>query len=101
MCCVIPPASVSTTDGLADRVEQRRLAVVDVTHDRDDRRAGGEGLLGVLEHLGLRVVVGGVLDHDLALDLGGDQHDRLVAQRLGDRDHLAEAHHDLDDLRDR
>ena len=25
--------------GLANRVEQRRLAVVDVAHDRDDRRA--------------------------------------------------------------
>ena len=50
--------------------------------------------------LGLGVVVGGVLDHDLAVDLGCDQDDRLVAQRLRDRDHLAEAHHDLDDLGD-
>ena len=28
--------------GLADRVEQLGLAVVDVTHDRDDRRPGDE-----------------------------------------------------------
>ena len=35
--------------GLADRVEQRRLAVVDVAHDRDDRRALDEVLVGVLE----------------------------------------------------
>ena len=32
---------------LADVVEQRRLAVVDVTHDRDDRRARLELLSGV------------------------------------------------------
>ena len=96
------PACLGVDDGgLADRVEQRRLAVVDVTHDRDDRRPGGEIVVGVLEHLGLGVVVGRVLDDDLALDLGGDQHDGLVAERLRDGDHLAEAHHDLDDLRDR
>ena len=35
--------------GLADRVEQRGLAVVDVAHDRDDRRAVGEIVVGVVE----------------------------------------------------
>src|SRR5213078_1306558 len=54
----------------------------------------------VLEHLRLGVVVGCVLDDDLAVDLCGDQHHGLVAERLRDRDHLAEPHHDLDDLRD-
>ena len=39
MCCVMPPASRSATRVVADRIEQRRLAVVDVAHDRDDRRA--------------------------------------------------------------
>ena len=96
------PAGLGLDDRrLADRVEQGRLAVVDVAHDRHDRRARGEIVFAVLEHLGLGVVVGRVLDHDLALDLGRDQLHRLVAERLGDRDHLAEAHHDLDDLRDR
>ena len=37
---------------------------------------------------------------DFALDLGGDQENGLVAQRSGDGGHLAEPHHDLDDLRD-
>ena len=38
------PAGLGLDDrGRADRVEQRRLAVVDVAHDRDDRRAGGRG----------------------------------------------------------
>ena len=52
------PAGLGLDDGgLADRVEQRRLAVVDVAHDRDDRRARREVLLGVLERLGLLVLV--------------------------------------------
>ena len=34
--------------GLADRVEQRGLAVVDVAHDRDHRRAVDQVLVGVL-----------------------------------------------------
>ena len=38
--------------GLADRVEQRGLAVVDVAHDRHDRRALDEVLVGVLEDSG-------------------------------------------------
>ena len=86
---------------VADRVEQRRLAVVDVTHDRDDRRPRLERLLGVVERLRLLLLVGGVLDRDLALDLRRDQLDLLVAQRLRRRAHLAEAHEDLDDLRHR
>ncbi len=66
MCCVMPPASVATTRASADRVEQRRLAVVDVAHDRDDRRPRLERLLRVVERLGLLLLVGGVLDRDLA-----------------------------------
>src|SRR5580692_768811 len=37
MCCVMPPASPSAT--LVSRIEQRSLAVVDVTHDRNHRRS--------------------------------------------------------------
>ena len=49
---------------------------------------GDEVVLGVLEDLGLVVLVGGVLDRDLALDLGGDQLDLLVGERLRRRPHL-------------
>ena len=57
-----------------------------------------EILVGVLEDLRELVLVGDMLDRHLALDLGRDQLDGLVGERLRDRDHLAEAHHDLDDL---
>ena len=43
MCWVMPPASPAGDVGLADGVEQRRLAVVDVAHDGDDRRARDAG----------------------------------------------------------
>ena len=93
------PAGLGLDDrGLADRVEQRRLAVVDVAHDRDDRRARREILLGVLEDLRQLLVVGGVLDRDLALQLG--RRSARPPRRTSDCvicDHLAEAHHDLDD----
>ena len=95
------PARLGLGDGrLADRVEQRRLAVVDVAHDRHDRRPRPEILGSVLVGLRFGLLVGRVLDDHLALGLGGDQDDRLVGQRLRDRDHHAEAHHRLDDLGD-
>ena len=99
MCCVIPPASVSTTD--VSRIASSSVVLpwstwpmIVTTGGRGD-----EILRGVLEDLRLELLlVGGVLDRDLALDLGRDQLDLLVGERLRDRDHLAEAHHDLDDL---
>ena len=51
MCCVMPPASPRRDVRLADGVEQRGLAVVDVTHDGDDRtarrRAGGRRVFSI------------------------------------------------------
>ena len=49
MCWVIPPASPDDDLGLANRVEQRRLTVVDVAHDGNDRRSRHEILLLVAE----------------------------------------------------
>ena len=45
--------------GLADRVQQRGLAVVDVTHDGHDRRAPLEILFGVVVDDLVGLVVGG------------------------------------------
>ncbi len=71
MCCVMPPASPAGDVRLADRVEQRRLAVVDVAHDRDHRRARHQ-ILGILGRL-----VGGqqlVLAERGRLDLVAELH---------------------------
>ena len=96
------PAGLGLDDGgLADRVEQRRLAVVDVAHDRDDRRPRLERLLGVVERLRLAVLVARVLDRHLAAELGGDQLDLVVGERLGRGLHRPHVHQHLDDLRHR
>ena len=84
-----------------DRVEQRRLAVVDVTHDRDDRRPGARGRPRRPRRPRARRRRRGVLDRHLALDLRGDQLHLLVGERLRGGPHLAEAHEHLDDLRHR
>ena len=93
-------ACLGLDDGrLTDRIEQRRLTVVDVPHDRYHRRARDELVLGVLEDLRLGLfLIGEVLDRHLALQLGRDELDFLVRQRLRRRPHLAEVHQDLDDL---
>ena len=86
---------------LANRIEERRLAVVDVTHDRDDRRTRLQVLLRVVEHLRLELLFGRVLDRDLALELGADHLELLVGERLRRSAHLAESHEDLDQVRHR
>ena len=86
---------------LADGVEQTRLAVIDVAHDRHDRSARDEILGRVVEDLFGRDLIGCARNRDLALELGADHLDGLVRQRLRDPDELAEAHHDLLDLRGR
>ena len=70
--------------------------MVDVAHDRDDRRAWplvGLLLLLVLlevagEQLGL-LLLAGVDQAHVGADLGREQLDHVVGQRLGGRDHLA------------
>ena len=89
--------------GVPDRVEQLGLAVVDVTHDGDDRRPGHHvGVLAlVLAELDverleqLAVLFLGRDDLDVVVQLGAEQLERLVVDRLGRRHHLAEVQHDL------
>ena len=45
MCWVMPPVSPASHVGLADAVEESRLAVVDVAHDGDDRRPRAKQLV--------------------------------------------------------
>ena len=82
--------------GRADAVEQQRLAVVDVAHDGDDRRPGS--LVGlvllvlVVEVAGQQLrllLLAGVDQADVGADLGREELDHVVGQRLGRHDHLA------------
>ena len=88
--------------GGADRVQQLRLAVVDVAHDRDHR--GARLQLGLVDDLGFLLGLQLVLEADdvgRVAELGRDQFDRLVVQRGGRRHHLAGQEQDLHDLRRR
>ena len=82
--------------GLPDRIQKRGFAVVDVAHDRDDRRARQQGVVGILHGV------------DDLLDVGIGHADSLVAEFLDHqfggvgvdglvhRDHHAHLHERLD-----
>ncbi len=85
--------------GAPDVVEQRRLAVVNVTHHGHNRRTRQQFCVGDfafdqhrfrIVQLGRNRVVTQFLD---------DDHRRFLVQHLVDGDHLAELHHRLDDFR--
>ena len=81
--------------GRADAVEQQRLAVVDVAHDRDDRRPRllGLGIVVVVvveEGLQLELLLlAGLHEQHVGADLEREQLDLLVGERHGGGDHLA------------
>ncbi len=93
--------------GVADRVEQLGLTVVDVTHDGDHRRPGHQvGVVAlVLAELDverleqLAVLVLGRDDLDRVVQLGAEQLQGLLVDRLGRGDHLTEVQHHLDERR--
>ena len=84
--------------GIPDGVQQSGLAVVDVTHHGHHRRTGLQVFLaalvfavGQVERLQqLAVFVLGADDLDDVVHLAAQQLERLVADRLGGRHHLAE-----------
>ena len=94
------PAGLGLDDGrLANRVEQRRLAVVDVAHDRHDRRAR------LRDPPPRRRTPSGSSSSSAACLIVisrsssvADDLDLLVGERLRRGAHLAEPHEDLDEL---
>ena len=90
--------------GLTDRVQQAGLAVVDVTHDGDDRRTELQivlvalvlavGEVERLEQLAV-LVLGGHDLHDV-VHLAAEQLEGFVPYRLRGGDHLAEVEQRLD-----
>ncbi len=103
MCWVMPPASSLDHVGVAQRVQELGLAVVDVTHHGDDRRAHLQvalvALVGAeLEVEGLQqlaVLVLGRDDLDDVVELLAEQLEGRVVDRLGRGDHLAEVEQHL------
>ena len=95
--------------GVAQRVEELGLAVVDVTHDGHDRRTDDEValvalVLTELEVEGLEqlaVLVLGRDDLDDVVELLAEQLERLVVDRLGRGHHLAEREQHLHQRRPR
>ena len=86
--------------GVADLVEQLRLAVVDVAHDRDDRRArrrrpssssSSRSSTPSSFWSSTSCSSPGLTRRIVGADLLGEQLDLLVAERLRGRDHLAHA----------
>ena len=90
--------------GVADAVEQRGLAVVDVTHHGDHWSARRLQRLvvvvAVVEHrLQFELfLLAGLDEQDLGADLEGEQLHLLVGQRHGGRDHLAVLQQEADDV---
>ncbi len=84
--------------GVADGVEQRRLAVVDVTHDRHDRRPR----LHVVVHVGdvedafLDVRFGNALDR--VAEFAGDELREIGVDQVAGLHHLAFLHQEFDDV---
>ena len=90
----------------ADAVEQQGLAVVDVAHDGHDRRPGTQlrlvlFLVVVVEELGQQLglaLLARVDQAHLGAELGREQLDHVVGQRLGGRDHLPLEEQEADDV---
>ena len=91
--------------GMTDLVQHGRLAVVDMAHDRDDRRARLLVLLvvAVVEE-GLEadlLLLAGLDEHDVGADLQGEQLHLLVREVHRRGDHLAVVEQEADDVRRR
>ena len=81
---------------VADGVEKRRLAVVDMAHDRDDGGTGHQVLGVVEEGEGVLLLLGH--DLDVPAEVIGDQLDELVGHGLGQGQGRAQQEQALDDV---
>ncbi|MND84428.1 hypothetical protein D3C80_763190 [compost metagenome] len=83
---------------LTNGVEQRGLAVVDVTHDRHDRRTGNHlaCVVGLVEDAFFNVGFGNALDGMAEFDR--DQFRQIGVDHVARLHHLAFLHQELDDV---
>ena len=101
MCWVMPPASPATTSASrtassSDVLPWSTWPMIVTTGGRSTRSSAASSNCGLLVDL-----VRGVDDLDLLVELVGEDLDRVVGERLGERRHLAQLHQLLDDLGDR
>ena len=83
--------------GTANIVKKRRLAVVDVTHNGNDRSARQQFSVFIVTHLGqFRFNVLNLGSESLVSHFLDQNHGRFLIQHLIDRDHLAQFHQLLD-----
>ena len=87
--------------GFADVVQQRGFTVVDVSHDRHDRRTRNEVLLLVFGFVGDSLLNLHGDEFGLVTELFGNDHERFGIEALVDRHHQSEVHAGHDDLRRR
>jgi hypothetical protein len=84
--------------GAAQRVEQAGLAVIDVAHDGDHRRAGLH-LFGRIDVLIVADIDVGFADaFDLVPEFGDEQFSRILVDRLIDGNHHAHLEQRLDEI---
>ena len=95
-----PPCFASDDVGIAQAVEERRLTVVDVTHDGDDRRTADE-VSFVINLFFLRDGFDDLSADEVGLvaEFFCDHLDGLSVEAHVDRHHQTDAHTGSDDLR--
>ena len=95
-----PPCFASDNVGIAQAVEERRLTVVDVTHDGDDRRTADE-VSFVIDLFFLRDGFDDLSADEVGLvaEFFCDHLDGLSVEAHVDRHHQTDAHTGSDDLR--
>ena len=95
-----PPCFTSDDVGIAQAVEERRLTVVDVTHDGDDRRTADE-VSFVIDLFFLRDGFDDLSADEVGLvaEFFCDHLDGLSVEAHIDRHHQTDAHTGSDDLR--
>ena len=84
--------------GAADRVEQRRLAVIDMAHDRHHRRARLQRFVGIDVDRGVDVDVGFRHRLDAVAELLDQQLGGVLVDGLGDGDRRAHLEQRLDQV---
>ena len=84
--------------GATDVVEQRGLAVVDVTHDGHDRRTRRELVLRHRSVCSSSSIALSLTTHGGVAELLDHEHRGVLIDGLIDRRHHAHVHHDLDDF---